>query len=127
MSSTAVRTFTCSITDEYGGVYPDAFVAIRAWSESSQTTGSSKDCYANYTIDADLEAITYKVNYWYNETTRADGKRSRPLLHDKDGIFSDVFIADIEDTKVLEKLNSQLGTVEGTLQAIEIDIKQKNV
>ena len=127
MSSTAVRTFTCSIKDEYDGVYPGAFVAIRAFSESSQTTGHSKDCYANYAIDADLEAITYKVNYWYNETTRANGKRSRPLLHDEDSVFSDVFTVDIDDPKVVEILNGEMGTIEGILQAIETDLRQKNV
>ena len=124
--NTPVKTFSTPITDEYGGVYPLAFVAIRAFSESSQTTGITKDCYANYAIEAEMDAITYKVNYWYTDATKSAGKRSRPLLNDVDGTFSDVFTVDIDDPKVIEVLNGPLDQVDNILQAIEVDVKQKN-
>lgn len=125
--NTPVKLFTAKVTDEYGGEYPNALVAVRAFSESSQTSGLSQDCYAAYAIDAELDAITYKVNYWYTDTTKAAGKRSRPLINDEEGTFSDIFTVDIDDPKVIEVLTSSLGHVDMILQAIEIDVKQKNL
>ena len=39
--TTPVKTFFTKVTDEYGGEYPQAFVAVRAFSETSQKTGIS--------------------------------------------------------------------------------------
>ena len=45
-----VKTFVAKIVDEYGGVYPAAFIAVLDWSESSQKTGSAKKHTDNYEI-----------------------------------------------------------------------------
>ena len=123
--TTPVKTFFTNITDEYGGEYPKAFVAVRAFSESSQTTGTSKDCEENYVVESELEAITYKVNYWYTEQTKADGKRSRPLINDTDGVFSDVFVVDLEDPQVAQILTSNMDHTDKVLHAIKSDVTRK--
>ncbi len=120
-----VKTFFTKVTDEYGGEYPNAFVAVRAFSESSQTTGTSKDCEENYSVESELEAITYKVNYWYTEQTKADGKRSRPLVHEESGVFSDVFKVDLEDPQVAQILASNMDHTEKVLRAIKSDVTRK--
>ena len=125
--SAAVKTFFSKITDEYDGEYPNAFAAIREWSESSQKTGGSIDCQGAYTLEADLEAIAYKLNYWYSEETRSKGKRSRPLLNDESGTFTDVFIVDMDNPKVIAALALNPGTIGATLEAIQIDVAQRNI
>ena len=125
--NTPVKTFNSPLTDEYGGVFPNALLAVRAFSESSQLTGTSHDCYAAYDIDADVDAITYRVNYWYSDETKAAGKRSRPLINDQDGTFSDVHTVDTTEPKVIEVLAGSLGHVDMILEAIKIDVKQKNL
>ena len=120
-----VKTFFSKVTDEYGGEYPQAIVAVRAFSESSQTTGNSSNCQDNYVIDSELEAITYKVNYWYSEKTKADGKRSRPLINDDNGNFTDVFTVDLENPDVISILDSDADHFDKVLSAIKVDAKRK--
>tara|TARA_R110002153_G_scaffold173631_3_gene326426 strand:- start:3358 stop:3738 length:381 start_codon:yes stop_codon:yes gene_type:complete len=120
-----VKTFFSKVTDEYGGEYPEAIVAVRAFSESSQTTGNSSNCQDDYVIDSELEAITYKVNYWYSEKTKADGKRSRPLINDDNGNFTDVFTVDLENPDVINILDSEADHFDKVLAAIKVDAKRK--
>lgn len=123
--TTQVKTFFARIVDEYGGEYQQALVAVRAFSENSQNTGYSQDCTGPYKIESVLEAITYNVNYWYTEQTKANGKRSRPLYNDQDGVFSDVFSVDLEDPKIVDILNSEMEHTEKVLHAIRSDISRK--
>jgi hypothetical protein len=123
--TTPVKTFFAKVTDEYGGEYPQAFVAVRAFSETSQNTGRSENCEANYVIETELEAITYKVNYWYTEQTKANGKRSRPLINDDNGVFSDVFTVNLEDPEVIQILDSAMEHNDKILHAIKSDVMRK--
>jgi hypothetical protein len=120
-----VKTFFSKVTDEYGGEYPNAFVAVRAFSETSQTTGYSENCEDSYSIESDLDAITYRVNYWYSDITRANGKRSRPLNHEENGVFSDVFTVDLMDLEVIKILSGDYGHTDKVLDAIKADITRK--
>ena len=122
---TPVKTFFAKVTDEYGGEYPLAFVAVRAFSETSQTTGHSENCEDNYNVESELEAITYKVNYWYTEQTKSDGKRSRPLIHEDNGVFSDVFTVDLEASDVVQVLAGDMEHFDKVLQAIKYDVTRK--
>lgn len=124
--TTPVKVFNTKITDEYGGEYPQAVVAIRAFSESSQNTGTSADCVEAYKMEIELEAITYKANYWYTAQTKAQGRRSRPLVgEDGDGEFSDVFEVDLDLPEVAVILASNTPQVEKVLQAIRADMLKR--
>ena len=120
-----VKVFTTQITDEYGGVYPNAVVAIRAYSETSQNSAVSEDCTENYIVETELDAITYKANYWYTTTTKDHGRRSRPLISDDSGLFTDVFEVNLEDENIINILASSLHPVEKILQAIEVDLLKR--
>jgi hypothetical protein len=120
-----VKTFFSKVTDEYGGEYPEALIAVRAFSETSQNTGYSENCEDNYKIETDLEAITYKVNYWYSEQTKEDGKRSRPLIHESDNVFTDVFEVDLEHDEAIQILNSAMLPVDKILHIIKSDVVRR--
>lgn len=120
--STKVKTFHSKVTDEYGGEYPEAFVAVRSFSESSQNTGHSDDAENAYIMESDIEAISYKVSYWYSERTKASGKRSRPLMYDNGGTFTDVFKVDLEHIEAKEIIASPIDTVAKTLTLIQNDV-----
>lgn len=117
-----VKTFFCKVTDEYGGEYPQAFVAVRAFSETSQNTGYTTDCVEDYKIQTELEAVTYKVNYWYSEKTKNEGKRSRPLFHEIDGEFTDVFSVDLERPEANQILDSAMEPTAKILHLIKTDM-----
>lgn len=123
--TTPVKTFFTKVTDEYGGEYPQAFVAVRAFSETSQKTGISENCTTDYDVKSEIEAITYKVNYWYTDQTKAQGKRSRPLINDIDGVFSDVFTVNLEDPEIIQILEGPLEHFDKVLHAIVADVTKK--
>ncbi|QDP63246.1 MAG: hypothetical protein Unbinned1520contig1002_44 [Prokaryotic dsDNA virus sp.] len=122
---TPALTFFSKVTDEFGGEFPLAFVSVRKWSESSQTSGESIDGRADYAVESDVEAIAYKVSYWYTPETEAAGKRSRPLLIDKNGTFTDVLNVDMEDAEVVAILAGDSDHVSKILLAIKADITRK--
>ena len=120
-----VKTFKSPIVDEYGGIFPSAFVAIRAFSKSSQETGYSESLDGNYKCELDLEAITYKANYWYSEQTKAEGKRSRPLRCDDDtGGFTDVFEVNLFHDESIAILAEE-PTATTITDLIESDMKRR--
>lgn len=129
--TTPIKTFSSKITDEYGGKYgykegePQPVVAVRAWSESSQNTGESETCEGYYKIDSEVEAITYKVNYWYSGTTMAEGRRSRPLLNESDDGFTDKFQVDLLHPETIDLLKSPLGHADKMLNVIKHDLVRR--
>ena len=123
---TAIKTFSCQIKNEYGGVFPGAFVAVRAWSESSQSTGASEDLEGEYSIDMELDAITYKVNYWYTNETRANGIRSCPLIVEGENGLTDVFEVDLDHPETEQILASEMPPVDKVLQVIKLDVIRRN-
>ena len=125
--TTPVKTFTCKIEDIEGGVYPQAFVAVRAFSKTSQDTGEASDQLDVYAIETQLEAITYKVNYWYDAQKKAAAKRSRPLITEVDGEFKDFLKVDLEHLEVVSILNSGLEPTDKVLRAIQSDLTRKFV
>lgn len=118
-----VKTFVCKITDEYGGLYPQAFVAVREFSETSQRTGYSEDGKQPYEIDFETDAIAYKLSYWYDQG-KVQQYRSRPLMHEDDnGEFSSVFTVDLDNPQIVNIINSTQDPDQGILSAIEYDVK----
>ena len=122
---TQVKLINTSISDEYGGEYPRAIVALWAFSETTKTTVICDDREGTYSIESDIKDITYKVSYWYSTETKAAGKMSRPLTHEEDGVFTDVFTAEINTQEVEDILDSNIGHVEKILQIIALDANQR--
>ena len=120
-----VKFFQSKVTDEYGGEYPLAIVAVRAFSETSQTTAYSEDLEKDYVTNSEVEAITYKVNYWYSEKTKAEGRRSRPLINGDNDKFTDVFTVNLDNQEVIDILNSETGYLDKILRAIKADAIKK--
>lgn len=120
-----VRLFNAKIVDECGGEFPQAFVAIRAASKSAQETFTNTQCEGEYSIETTLEAISYKVNYWYSPTTKAAGYPSRPLLSYDDGEFSDTFTVDVEHPETKEILSGSREPSVMMFDAIQADIIRK--
>ena len=122
-----VKLFTAKVTDEYGGEYPEAIVAIHRVRENSERTMESLNCIDNYIVKLEIEAIAYQVNYWYSEATRAKGKRSRPFLVEEDGQFSSALTVDLSNPEIEAMLNSDIEAEEKILRIIKLDFKTKNV
>lgn len=119
-------TFNATVTDEYGQTFDDAIVAIRHFSGTPQITGTTdSECQEDYTIKDGFDAVAYRVNYWYNETTLAQGKRSRPLLQDNDGVFTDLFKVDLSLPEVNQLIESKLETTDKILRVIKADVIAK--
>ena len=120
--STPARVFEAPITDEYGGRFTLAVVGILEVGGNAFTGLKSVNCEGNYTVTNEVEAITYKVQYYYSEQTKAEGHRSRPLKNEIDGAFSDVFNVDVDDPEVLAILGSDQGHEEKLLNAVKVDV-----
>jgi len=122
---TKVKEFIApSITDEYGGKFPQAYVAVWDWSESSQRTGTSKEGETEYDVSLEVEAISYKWNYWYNQSLKGN-LPSRPAKQFIDGEFTSVFTVDLENPAVINILNGTGDPETNILNAIEFDIKTR--
>ncbi|MEE8288943.1 MAG: hypothetical protein V3R25_05975 [Nitrosomonadaceae bacterium] len=122
-----VRTLICTIIDEFGGKFDNAFVAIRGSSSSAQTTRRSETCEGEYVVKSKVEAITYQANYWYSTKTKSKGNRSRPLLI-KDGPgYDDVINVDLSRHEIIEILAKGLSEEERDYACIESDLKSRSI
>ena len=122
---TQPKTFYSKINDEYGGEYPQAIVVIRGWSISHQETGKSVGGVAPYDVNSDVGGLSYSLSYHYNEGTRSQGKKLRPLYFEDGDTMSDVLEVDLSNDEVIAALNSPGDALENRLRAIEIDVMIK--
>lgn len=118
---TVPRTFFSKVVDEYGGEYPQAVVVIRDWSISHQETGRSVDGVQPYDISSNVSGLSYKLSYHYNQDTRAQGKKLRPLYFEEGEAMSDVFEVDLTNQEVIDILDGEGETLDKRLRAIETD------
>lgn len=118
---TTPRTFFSKVTDEYGGEYPQAVVVIRDWSVSSQETYKSIDGVTPYDINSNVSGLAYKLSYHYNQDTRAQGKKLRPLYFEEGEGTSDVFEVDLTNQEVINILDGEGDVFDKQLRAIEAD------
>lgn len=123
--TTPVKLFTASLTDEYGYDFADCLVAVRQFSETSQKTGATETFEGDYAVESQIEGVSYKANYWYSQTKKAEGKRSRPLKQDVDGELTDVFVVDLDAENVVAILDSANSHDDKILAAIIADIENR--
>ena len=122
---TTIKTFISNITDEYGGEYKQALVAVRRAYYIPKVSITSENCEDDYIVETELDAITYKVNYWYSEATKVDGKRSRPLLSETENGFTDVFVVDLEHPETEQILASAMEQTDKVLHIIKSDLTRR--
>ena len=122
---TKVATITCNITDEYGGEYPKAFVAILDIQEYSHSGLSAPNVVEDYRETGGTDGLAYSVNYWYSSAL-VESKRSRPLKIEEDGVFSTEIRADIEYPAVAAVLNNKsLSPDDRKIKAVEADLRRR--
>jgi hypothetical protein len=95
-TTTRVKVVECKIADQYGLQVPKALVAILGSSKTYQETDTAIDENDFYTRELNIEGMTFRARFWYSEQTKMDGFRSRALIHDNNGVFTDIFKIDLE-------------------------------
>lgn len=119
----AVKTFRAKVKDELEWEYPGALVAVRQFSESSQTTGISADGEGDYTYtDPSIEAIAYRANYWPSVQAQVEGKKSRPLIDIDNQEDPDLFRVDLEHLQSVQVINSSMPPLDKMFRLIELDV-----
>ena len=120
-----VKTFIASVEDNLGWPYPDALVAIRHASVSSQDTYVSEDCKSNYLTDSLVDAVAYRANFWGNKAMQQTGKASRPLINKGNTEDPDLFIVDLEHLQSQQVLNSSMSPEDKYFRLIELDANRR--
>tara|TARA_R110002050_G_scaffold83546_1_gene178680 strand:- start:436 stop:816 length:381 start_codon:yes stop_codon:yes gene_type:complete len=121
-----VRTFRAKVKDELEWDYPGALVAVRQFSESSQTTGISSDGVKDYEYtDPSIEAIAYRANYWPSVQAQVDGLKSRPLIDIDNQEDPDLFIVDLLHAQSIQVINGALSPIDKMFRLIELDVTRR--
>jgi len=124
--SDLVITFTASVQADNGWGYPDAFVAIRQASESSQKTLTTSD-FKNVNIESDVNKLLYRGNYWSNEETfiRLGANNSKPLVNTQ-GEEPDLFEVDLNTSESINVINGPMSSDEKTIELIRLDVIRRS-
>ena len=127
-----VKTFTATVTDEFGGTFPNALVAVYAFAEYAKRTGVAKSIdsalpeHNEYEIVSIFDKITYKANYWYGEDKKQAGYKSRPLLVEDGDNLVQLITVNLESPAVMSVLESDMLHDSKILAAIEADFITRN-
>ena len=116
-----VKTFNCPIIDQFGRI-DGAFVAVYGVSASAQRTDRAVTTTYGYQLKHNVEAISYNVNYWYNQQARAEGYPSRQLKVDEGSGITDLLLVDLNHPDIINILNSNLEPLDCDLACAESDL-----
>tara|TARA_R110002051_G_C8504477_1_gene465336 strand:+ start:159 stop:533 length:375 start_codon:yes stop_codon:yes gene_type:complete len=115
------ETFECQIVDEYGGVYPNAYVAILDGHEYLNRGFSAEAPGSEYVFDTTIDGASYMVMYWY--TKENVGKfKSRPLRIADGAGFTNVVEVDMDHAEALEIMARPLHQDDRLLKLIKSDL-----
>jgi len=123
-----IKTFTAYVEDKLGWDYPQALVAIRTASESSQNTFESDDCKGNYSEGVCSHVIAYTANFWGTKQQQMADKPSRPLFNKvipeptAEPEFEEIFMVDLDHPQSIQVLNSNANATDKTFTLIELDL-----
>lgn len=123
--TTPVKIVTTRVTDEFGGEYQNAIVALWSITETSTNSWVAAECKGDYTRSTESEAIVYRASFWYDAKTKAEGYPSRPLNYrDEDGVAANVFTVnqDVDTNRILSGTGDSLVNV---ISAVELDFYKK--
>ncbi len=120
-----VEVFSAKVVDEYGGEYPQAIVSVLRASETSQRTLVSHEGVSPYDEESEIDGIAYSVNYHYTATTKAQGKRSRPLIIEEDGDFTNVLTVNFGTEATAAVMGGNLAHNDKIMAIIRADIAER--
>ena len=106
-------TFECKIVDEYGGVYPNAVVAILDGHEYLNRGLHADAPGSAYSFETSTDGASYEVMYWYKRENIGKFK-ARPLRIADGDSFTDAITVDIEHPAAKE-IMSRVGDHEDNL------------
>ena len=121
---TIADTFQCKIIDEYGGVYPDAFVAILDGHEYLNRSFSAEAPGSNYVFKTRTDGAAYMVMYWYSKELVGKFK-SRPLRVAEGDGFTNIIKADMDHGEAIEIMERPMSQDERLLHLIKSDLQRK--
>jgi hypothetical protein len=117
-----------AITDEYGMTFHSAEATIFNLSKTFQETLRGNDDTGVYDERSKLTALSYEVNYYYDQSKKAEGFRHRPLaVNDGEGGFTRTLEVDLTLPAVININESLLTVEEKTFQAIEADLMHRSM
>ena len=123
---TLAKIFQCPVKDEFGGVFPDALVAVFK-GECSMGLGfgvGSADEHRVYS--SSVNVIAYEACYVYKkEFLHIEALRSLKTRND-DGSFNSTHNVDVDHPEIVRILSSNATAEDKLDQAIEMDIRIKN-
>ena len=117
--------FIANVEDELGWEYPEALVVILDWSKSGQDTGTSKDIDETYMVKSEVEAIAYTANFFANEKTQKDGKRSRPIYSSDNDELATLLSVDLTTEESLKALSTDMAPLDKMFKLIELDVERR--
>jgi len=118
------ETFQCKIVDEYGGVYPNAIVAILDGHEYMNRSFTAEDAGSTYKFTTTTDGVSYMVMYWY-EKDNVGKFKSRPLrIADGDG-FTNVIGVDMDHPIAAEILAGNLQPDDKLIQLVKSDLSRR--
>ena len=127
-----VKTFTATVTDEFGGTFPNALVAVYSFAEYSKRSGVAKSIDSilptpnEYEIVSVFDKITYKANYWYGADKKQAGFKSRPLLVENGDNLEQLITVNLDSPAVAAVFESNMQHDDKILAAIEADFITRN-
>jgi hypothetical protein len=120
-----VKIFESKIVDEYGLQVPQALVAIFGLSRTFQQTDRATHEDDYYAGELDIEALTFTARFWYSEQTKLDGFRSRSLVHENKGEFTEVFDVDLQQQSAKDIIASDIDSEEKFFVLIQNDLTRR--
>jgi hypothetical protein len=117
-----------AITDEYGMTFHSAEATIFNVSETTHRVLRGNEDTGVYDENFDTKALAYEVNYYYDQSKKAEGFRHRPLaVNDGEGGFTRVLEVDFALPAVININESLLTGDEKIFQAIEADLMHRSM
>ncbi len=119
-----VETFECKIIDEYGGVYPNAIVAILDGHEYRNRGFSADGPGSSYSFTDEIDSVSYMVMYWYEKGNIGKFK-SRPLRIAEGEGFTNVIGVDMEHPIAKEILKGTMPEDNKLIQLVKSDLSRR--
>jgi hypothetical protein len=117
-----------AIKDQYGMIFHSAVATIFNLSKTFQETLRGNEDTGVYDERSKLTALSYEVNYYYDQNKQLEGYRHRPLaIDDEEGGYTRTLEVDFTLPAIININESLLTVEEKTFQAIEADLMHRSM
>ena len=121
-----VKIVRAPVTDEYGGVFPEAVAVIFQGEVSHQTSFGTDDVHGSYSFTGNgYNLITYRVSYWYDEAKYQQRARTRPLIQEINGVDTQVFTVDLSQPEISVYIGVEGDQEQQIINIIESDLMRR--